>query len=292
MWAYVVGALVVATAGYLTLVLRALPLSIHWNVTDRAGPTQILFLRLISPRPTPPTPSSLRYLCALDTSSPNSSPGSRPRLLPSTLSTPATLELSIVVPAYDEEKRLKEGLKDALDWLEARRLKEGKLQGALDSATANAARASSPSGAWSPPLQDGPSLGRRWKRGSYEVVIVDDGSKDKTVTVALEIAREHAERVRRAGGAQGEGEIRVVKLGKNRGKGGAVRHVSPPLNDPFRIETRLKWLRVKGDAALQRRKDPLCRRRRRFSLLRPRPSPGSDGSDPDVRPQATSLITS
>ncbi|KIJ34799.1 glycosyltransferase family 2 protein [Sphaerobolus stellatus SS14] len=48
---------------------------------------------------------------------------------------------------------------------------------------------------------------------SYEVVIVDDGSKDATVALAISLAQKHP-----------ESDIRVVKLDHNVGKGGAVRH--------------------------------------------------------------------
>lgn len=48
---------------------------------------------------------------------------------------------------------------------------------------------------------------------SYELLIVDDGSRDSTVSLALSLAKIHT-----------NSDIRIVKLDKNVGKGGAVRH--------------------------------------------------------------------
>ena len=50
---------------------------------------------------------------------------------------------------------------------------------------------------------------------SYEILIVDDGSKDSTSQVACEYGR----------GIFEEDQLKVLKLGKNRGKGGAVTQV-------------------------------------------------------------------
>ena len=52
---------------------------------------------------------------------------------------------------------------------------------------------------------------------SFEIVIIDDGSRDKTEEVAL--AHPHAQH-----GSSSRYEIRVVKLHKNKGKGAAVKH--------------------------------------------------------------------
>ena len=49
----------------------------------------------------------------------------------------------------------------------------------------------------------------------YEIIVVDDGSRDKTSQVALEYSKKHTTEL-----------IRVLTLAKNRGKGGAVRLVS------------------------------------------------------------------
>ncbi|KAG7322441.1 hypothetical protein KOW79_013787 [Hemibagrus wyckioides] len=90
------------------------------------------------------------------------------------LSDLSSLELSVVVPSYNEESRLPVMMEEAMDYLEKRRKKN-------------------------------PSF-------SYEVIIVDDGSKDKTTEVGLGYTKKY-----------GEDKVRVLTLVKNRGKGGAVR---------------------------------------------------------------------
>lgn len=52
------------------------------------------------------------------------------------------------------------------------------------------------------------------KSFTYEVIVVDDGSRDKTTEVALGYSRTY-----------GSDKVRVLTLAKNRGKGGAVRMV-------------------------------------------------------------------
>jgi dolichyl-phosphate beta-glucosyltransferase len=75
------------------------------------------------------------------------------------------VELSVVIPSYNEEKRLESGLRQALDYLA--------------------------------------------RRGtSYELLVVDDGSRDRTSELATAFA--------------GRG-VRVLRHERNRGKGAAVR---------------------------------------------------------------------
>lgn len=81
--------------------------------------------------------------------------------------------LSVVVPSYNETKRILIMLRDAISYLQVR-------------------------------------MPRRW-----EIVIVDDGSKDGTSDYCLKLSRE-VFRLEK-------GQLRVVKFTKNRGKGGAVR---------------------------------------------------------------------
>lgn len=54
---------------------------------------------------------------------------------------------------------------------------------------------------------------------TYEIIVVDDGSRDQTAKLAQEVAVTHA------GQCPPPSEIRVLKFEKNRGKGGAVTQV-------------------------------------------------------------------
>ncbi|KAG0142523.1 hypothetical protein CROQUDRAFT_50156 [Cronartium quercuum f. sp. fusiforme G11] len=144
----------------------------------------IFVLTYLSPHPAPPTKKSLTYLSASEPKK----PGGRLTPIVDKAKLPS-IELSVVIPAYNEEHRLRDGLMDALKWLEE----------------------------WRKNRKEGTEA---WQAGSYEVIIVDDGSKDRTVEVALDLAIEHAKN----SDQPALGEIRVVQLGKNRGKGGAVRH--------------------------------------------------------------------
>ncbi|XDV54432.1 hypothetical protein PO909_022721 [Leuciscus waleckii] len=87
---------------------------------------------------------------------------------------PPSLELSVVVPSYNEELRLPAMMDEAMEYLEKRQ-------------------------------NENPLF-------TYEVIVVDDGSKDKTTEVAMKYTKKY--------GAQ---KVRVLTLVKNRGKGGAVK---------------------------------------------------------------------
>lgn len=93
---------------------------------------------------------------------------------PSLFSEPSK-SLSIVIPAYNEEDRLPSTLDETLAYLQRRRDRQG------------------------------PNF-------TYEVVIVDDGSKDGTVKEAFNYVRRH-----------GFDAVRVLQLAANRGKGYAVK---------------------------------------------------------------------
>ncbi|KAK7085801.1 dolichyl-phosphate beta-glucosyltransferase [Halocaridina rubra] len=85
-----------------------------------------------------------------------------------------TRSLSVIIPAYNEEQRLPVMLDECMVYLEKREEEERDF--------------------------------------TYEVIIVDDGSKDKTSKVGLDYSKKY-----------GSDKLRVLTLAENRGKGGAVR---------------------------------------------------------------------
>lgn len=87
---------------------------------------------------------------------------------------PHSIELSVVVPSYNEEQRLPVMMEETMEYLEKRQ--------------------------------------KKYPDFTYEVILVDDGSKDKTSEVALGYTKKH-----------GAEKVRVLTLVRNRGKGGAVR---------------------------------------------------------------------
>ncbi|XP_059616914.1 dolichyl-phosphate beta-glucosyltransferase [Phlebotomus argentipes] len=84
------------------------------------------------------------------------------------------VDLSVIVPAYNEEERLGKMLDEALLYLRERQREQPSFR--------------------------------------FEIIVVSDGSRDKTVDVAQSYSKEH-----------GTDCMRVLALVQNRGKGGAVR---------------------------------------------------------------------
>jgi hypothetical protein len=92
------------------------------------------------------------------------------------LNEPATLDLSLVVPAWNEERRLRPMLDATLAYFQKRLVLEPHL--------------------------------------TFEIIVVDDGSTDRTCQVVEEYIRRLDE---------GSDRLRLLKSARNRGKGGAVR---------------------------------------------------------------------
>lgn len=99
--------------------------------------------------------------------------------------------MSVVVPAYNEEERMEIMLEEAVEFLDA---EYGRT-----------------------PTSGSQEKGEKAINrgiGGYEILIVNDGSTDKTIDVALNFSRKN----------QLHDILRVCTLQQNRGKGGAVTH--------------------------------------------------------------------
>jgi dolichyl-phosphate beta-glucosyltransferase len=106
----------------------------------------------------------------------------------------AEVFMSVIVPAYNEEERLSIMLEEALAFLEP--AYSAKKQKKQLPANGHADTAPAPLPGW-------------------EILVVSDGSTDKTVETALVFAHKHK---------LPQGALRVIALEENRGKGGAVIH--------------------------------------------------------------------
>ena len=151
---------------------------------------------------------------------------------------PAELFMSVVVPAYNEEHRLTGMLEEAVNYLENEYGTIAENAARINTESSEGTLRQRPNG-----HTDGPT--RRKTNGEYpatgpnrgwEILLVDDGSKDGTLETAFTFALHHQlpSRPRRLSGPWTHraehavnipaGSIRVVSLAENRGKGGAVTH--------------------------------------------------------------------
>ncbi|GLI74868.1 dolichyl-phosphate beta-glucosyltransferase [Penicillium ochrochloron] len=147
---------------------------------------------------------------------------------------PAELFMSVVVPAYNEEDRLAGMLEEAVNYLE-------HMYGTLghdeekEASTVSTRSTRKRKTASNGQATNGHATGSASDRG-WEILIVSDGSTDRTEEVAFSFARDHQLSMHPKGYAgpwtpkaqEGvhipPGTIRVVSLTHNRGKGGAVTH--------------------------------------------------------------------
>ncbi|KAK6505780.1 dolichyl-phosphate beta-glucosyltransferase [Arthrobotrys musiformis] len=142
-----------------------------------------ILLLLVTHTPRPETESERHYITV--------TPGGekvKGRRLPEVLDEEVEAEvfMSVVVPAYNEELRIEMMLDEAVEFLNQEFPRSASSE--------------------------------KGKKG-WEIVIVDDGSKDRTTDVVVDWMRRGVEK-----GLVREGDLRIVHLERNRGKGGAVAH--------------------------------------------------------------------
>ena len=107
----------------------------------------------------------------------------------------AELEMTVVIPAYNEEARLEIMLEEAIAVLDEEYGRESiTFMEAKGIAHGN--------------------FSKTGGMGGYEILLVNDGSEDATVEVALKLSRRHGL----------HDILRIITLKENRGKGGAVTH--------------------------------------------------------------------
>lgn len=142
----------------------------------------------------------------------------------------AEIHISVVVPAYNEQERLGGMLEEAVDFL----MREYGDAHGTPKTEEPAGRVLRGKGSNGSVKQQAPNNAAKT---GWEILVVSDGSKDKTIDVALSFAKEHQLSVypqpvpgpwKKSPHAPAphvpHGSIRVVQLEKNRGKGGAVTH--------------------------------------------------------------------
>ncbi|KAB5572437.1 glycosyltransferase family 2 protein [Coniochaeta sp. 2T2.1] len=125
---------------------------------------------------------------------------------------PPEVEVSVVVPAYNEEERMAPALEEMVEYLDERFGRPCVADGS-GKQEKTISRPSTPHHRLVF-KNDAPERLGGSKVSGYEIIIVNDGSKDRTVEVALEFSRRKGL----------HDVLRVVTLEKNRGKGGGVTH--------------------------------------------------------------------
>ena len=116
--------------------------------------------------------------------------------------------MSLVVPAFNEEERLGIMLTEAVEYL------QDAYGNEVPKSQANGNRAKRKNA--NQAISNGHAESNGNRLLGWEVLIVSDGSTDKTIDTALQFARDL--------GGKSASCIRVISLHQNRGKGGAVTH--------------------------------------------------------------------
>ncbi|KAL7788716.1 glycosyltransferase family 2 protein [Trichoderma ceciliae] len=131
---------------------------------------------------------------------------------------PAQLLLSVVFPAYNEQDRVIPTLEEAVEYLDKHFGRTAVANNAVAKNPAELAKKRHVQGAGAAAGAAGAAGATADPRGQglsgYEIIIVNDGSCDKTVDVVLDFAQKN----------DLHDVLRVVSLAKNRGKGGGVTH--------------------------------------------------------------------
>ncbi|KAJ6002043.1 hypothetical protein N7522_007270 [Penicillium canescens] len=218
-----------------------------------------LFIILVAPSPRLPLPEEKKYRtlskdgsvtnpqplpCWLD--SLNAQLNSDRKSTPTPSLEQADLFMSVVVPAYNEEDRLTGMLEEAVNYLErmygTATTREGNANTGSESET-NAMETRSMRKRKPITVANGDAnanghaaVATSIPDRGWEIILVSDGSTDRTEEVAFRFARDHQLSLHPKGNAgpwtpqvsEGvhipPGTIRVVTLTENRGKGGAVTH--------------------------------------------------------------------
>ena len=126
------------------------------------------------------------------------------------------VEVTVVIPAYNEADRISPALEEMVEYLDERFGRPGAGYLSPPGRDTRPASPTTPHRLFfnKTGLGAGGGGSGEKKVSGYEILVVDDESKDRTVDVALEFSRRHGL----------HDVLRVVSLRKNRGKGGAVTH--------------------------------------------------------------------